>query len=364
VLGLTAACAEPMSSPAVIESIRPLAIRAEVVDPEAVPDAPVRCEALPFETVRLEPFIVDENGPLAADAVAELDPVWVACNMLPAQYLGGCYQEAGPFSLDEIEDCRAPDPADLDPEAAGLPTSPSPCRMTGGTPERPELVVPIDPSYLLGGDLEITMVASEPEGDTAACAEALFGQADDILDGCLFAVQRVQVGPDALLVELARELLGIDFGDDVGPTPDEIPDPDTNPRLVRFEVEIVDGGDVLARLDVGRGSAFELEYGQLVMVRAEASGEDLQTYPIPEDDDTFQEEREYYTGRWYRTWGEFLAESSDDPVGRNEWTMVPGEQDDGESALDDHAVLYYVLRDDRGGVDWWWFSVELTGELP
>ena len=52
---------------------------------------------------------------------------------------------------------------------------------------------------------------------------------------------------------------------------------------------------------------------------------------------------------------------SDDPRSLNVWRMLPGEQDDIESPVppDGRATLYYVLRDDRQGVDWFWFHVSV-----
>jgi hypothetical protein len=46
-------------------------------------------------------------------------------------------------------------------------------------------------------------------------------------------------------------------------------------------------------------------------------------------------------------------------MSRNEWTLEIGQQDEDEAPPDGRATLFYVLRDGRNGVDWWWISVEV-----
>ncbi|HET6581908.1 MAG TPA: hypothetical protein VFG69_00650, partial [Nannocystaceae bacterium] len=71
---------------------------------------------------------------------------------------------------------------------------------------------------------------------------------------------------------------------------------------------------------------------------------------------------EDYDGKWFRTWGDLFAPGSDDPIARNTWTLVPGDQDDadlGPVPPDGVATLLYVLRDGRVGVTWTWLQVEV-----
>lgn len=362
---LTTACAEPMSSREVIESTRPLAVRVEVEDPAATPGQAVRCEALPFERVRLVPWLVDPEGPLSRAEIDALEPVWIACNMAPIQGLGSCIRESFPLELDGLPDCVPPDITEIDPQAGVFPEAPSPCRIVEGIPSQPELTVPVDPGYLLGGDIEISMIAGSPDhADTMTCTEALLTEAESYPDGCLYVAQRVPVGPDAAMLQLAEQL-GIDLGMELGPVPDQIPEPDANPRIASFKVGLLNEEDPEATevREIFRGGSIEAEYGQKLAIVAKAPRADLQTYFIPEDDDTLLEQQEVYTGLWFITWGELQGGSSNDPEARNQWSLWPGFQDDDEPPPGNRATLYYVLRDDRQGVDWWWFHVDLTGQL-
>jgi hypothetical protein len=362
---LTTACAEPMSAREVIESTRPLALRIEVEDSKATPDQAVRCEALPFERVRLVPWIVDPEGPLSRAEIDTLEPAWIACNMLPIQGLGSCLEASFPLELDDLPECVPPDITEIDPQAGIIPVAPSPCRIVDGIPSQPEMTIPVDPGYLLGGDIEVTMIAStQDQTDTASCAEALLTEAQSFPDGCIYGVQRVPVGPDAALIQLATDF-GIDLGTELGPVPEEIPDPDSNPRIRSFKVGVLNEEDPEATevREVFRGASIEAEYGQTLAIVAKAPRTDLQTYFIPEDDDTLLEQEEVYTGLWFITWGELQGGSSNDPEARNQWSLWPGYQDDDEPPPADRATLFYVLRDDRQGVDWWWFHVDLTGDL-
>jgi hypothetical protein len=364
-VALTSACAEPMSSREVIESTRPLALRIEVEDPTATPDQAVRCEALPTETVRLVPWIVDPEGPLEDEELDALEPIWIACNMLPIQGLGSCLRGSFPLELGDLPDCVPPDITEIDPQAGVFPEAPSPCRIVEGLPRQPELVVPLDPGYLLGGDIEVTMIAGTPgQANTAACAEALLTEAESYPDGCIYGAQRVPVGPDAAMIQLAADF-GIDIGQELGPVPEEIPEPDRNPRIASFKVGILneENPEATEIREIFKDDSIEAEYGQTLAIVAKAPRADLQTYFIPEDDDTLLEQEEVYRGLWFITWGELQGGSSNDPEARNQWSLWPGYQDDNEPPPGGRATLYYVLRDDRQGVDWWWFHVDLQGEL-
>lgn len=356
-LGVGAACGPELPLSERIANTRPLAVRMEVQDPAADPADAIRAEALPFETVELIPWFVDPKGPV--DDVADLDPIWVACVLAPGEPLTSCLRTLQPLTLDEIEDCPTPDLGDLeDPE--NVPETPRPCRITGGTPGHPQLVVPLDFNFLLGGDIEITMLGSAgSDVTTSECAERFLGEADSIPQDCRIVAQRLPIGPDAALLQLASEL-GIDLGDALGPVPDQIPDADRNPRILTFDVDVRDAsGNLIESVETSPGDTLDVPYGSVLDIRTEASENDLQTYLIPEDSATWVEVQEAYDGAWFRTWGDLLSSSSNDPQSFNSWAMVPGAQDD-ERPDDDRAVLYYVLRDGRAGVDWWWISVGLS----
>ena len=242
-----------------------------------------------------------------------------------------------------------------------LPELPIPCRIEGGSAARPELVVPLDPSFVLGGDLEITMVGHVPGvGSTASCLERLLERPEAFADECLYLTQRLPVGPDALLLQLALDL-GLATPEQLGPIPDTIPEPDANPRIIRFSVAVVDAsGRVLETHEVARGEVLELPAGAKLEIETEAPESDLQTFLVPRDGESFGERQETYSGQWFRNWGDLLSASSNDPVSRNTWTLEPGPQDEDAGPPSGRATLYYVLRDSRQGVDWWWFHVDVT----
>jgi hypothetical protein len=359
-LASTLGCAEDLPLRERIASTRPLAVRVEVLDPAADPAAPVRAEALPTERVRLVPFIVDEHGPLSSEALEqEVDPVWLACPLRPFEGLFACLSARVPLEPEALLECPEPSLAGLDGE---LPESPSPCRVTGGTPGRPELVVPLDPNFLLGGDLEVTMIGHVPQrGSTQRCVEQMLAGPDAYDDDCIVLAQRVPVGPEALLRQIAIDL-GLASPEQVGPIPETIPEPDAHPRIVLFSARAFDADGIeIGRFQVERGEVLELPAGARLELETEAPASDLQTYLVPRDGETFVEREEVYRGRWYRTWGDLLSPSSNDPVSFNTWTLQPGSQDE-PMPPDGRATLYYVLRDDRQGVDWWWFHVDVTGQ--
>lgn len=377
-----AACAMDLPIGERIINERPLAMRVEAVDPLADPAAPVRAEVLPVETLRVVPFIVDAEGPLPPERIeAELEPIWLACPLQPVQGIFACLTAQLPLELDEVEECPPVDFSALDPSSGELPVMPAPCRIPTGdgsggglsTPAAPSLQVPLDFNFFLGGDLELTMIAHRPdEGDTERCAQALLGE-EPLPGECLVAVQRASIGPDAAILRLAADA-GFEGLDQLGPVPseDQVPDPDRNTRIATFRVVVTDEPvnrknfesvfEEGEAIDVARGDTLEVRAGQTLVIETTAPEEELQKYFISAGDGVFEEKTEFYVGDWYRTWGTLLGNDSDDPRSLNVWRMIPGEQDDIESPVPPEglATLYYVLRDDRQGVDWFWFHVQVT----
>lgn len=370
-MGLGSACAMDLPIAERIINERPLAMRVEVVDPTASPDEAIRTEAMPTETITVRPFMVDDLGPISDERIeAEIEPIWLACPLQPLQGIFACLSAQLPLTLDEVEDCPPVDFSAL--ESGELPAIPAPCRLTGGTPAQPTMQVPLDFNFFVGGDLELTMIGHRPDaGTTEGCANELLS-GDGTSGDCIIAVQRASIGPDAALTRLAA-----DFGlpaEQLGPIPseDEVPDADRHPRIQSFRVAITDEEDLrgpdIARVlsesetvDVQRGDTITIVAGQTLVIETIAPEEDLQTFLVPSDD-SFEERDEQYAGAWYRTWGTLLSPASDNRRSLNSWAMVPGEQDDSTSTVppdDGRATLYYVLRDERQGVDWWWFHVQV-----
>ncbi|MCH9688657.1 MAG: hypothetical protein K0V04_44915 [Deltaproteobacteria bacterium] len=370
--GLGTACAMDLPISERIINVRPLAMRVEVVDPAAPEDEAIRAEALPVEAIRVVPFIVDDQGPLTSERIeTELEPLWLACPLQPGEGIFACLSGELPLVLDDIEDCPPVDFAALDPESGALPEIPAPCRVTGGTPSEPSMQVPLDFNFFLGGDLELTMIGHRPEaGDTERCAQAVLGE-EPLPTECLVSVQRASIGPDAAIARLAADA---GLGDALGPIPseDDVPDADRHPRIQTFRVIVTDETDLRADdleriaaadegVEVARGDTLMVTAGQSLVIETTAPAEDLQVYTIPIDDGQFEDRDEFYAGNWYRTWGTLLGNDSDDAVSYNVWSMLPGEQDDVTDELppDGMATLFYVLRDNRQGVDWWWVNVQV-----
>lgn len=359
---VTTACGDGLPLVERIANTRPLAVRVEVQEAAMRGDVAARAEALPLETVTLEPLFVDPAGLLdAATIIADLEPVWLSCDLQPTQGLFGCLSDAAPLEADDIVDCPPPSFAPPGPE--GFEAPPSPCWIRPADVARPELTVGISPTYLLGGDVEVTMIGHRPdESSTEACIDAVLGGGDPD-PGCLIVAQRVAVGPDAALLELAEQF-GVPASA-LPPGPDEVPDPDRHPRLTGVRVAAFESTDTNAAMTgtftPAVGEIIEVQWGSRLEIEAEASQDDLQTYLVPGDAGDFTPRTEYYNGSWFVTWGSLLSPSSDDPLSQNTWTLVAGDQDETDLPPGDVATLVYVLRDDRQGVVWSHFGVRVTG---
>ena len=350
-----------------IATTRVLALRSEVVAPLPMtnndPELGTRCEALPFEGVRLSPWIVTATGPLDLTG-PDYDPVWIACNLGPGQGLFACLKAALPLKLDDIPACPVPAFADL--MAAGLPEPPSPCILPpdGSDDGAQDFTVPFASALLIGGDLEITLISRSPGSpSTAECAKPLLAGDSQLPDDCLYVVQRVSVGPIEQLLAFASSF-GVMLPPELGepPPPDQIPDADRNPRILDFTVtRITAAGKPIELGPLPRGALVQLELGDTLKISTTAPEADLQDFQVPVNGGAggSQTQTESLDGAWFRTWGTLLANGSDDVMSINEWTMNPGGQDEQDTPPGDHATLYYLLRDSRLGVDWWWISVEV-----
>lgn len=372
VLGLAlAGCGGDLPLPERIASLRPLAVRVVVDDPGADPDAPARAEAMPFETVRLHPLFMDPEGLWSEERVGEeLEPIWLACVLAPTQGLGGCTMAARPLAGEDVPVCPAPMLGPIDPSMP--PSVPSPCRIDTDSPGTPAYQVPLDGAFLLGSDVEVTMIGHAPDADvdSEACLDALLATDGDPDPGCIFVAQRVAVGPDGALVALAEQ-----FGvpaDALPAAPDPVPDPDSHPRISSVKVAAYADkteGSLIDTFTPADGDELELAWGTRLEITIEAPKDDLQTYAVPNDDGTFVPRTENYAGRWFRTWGDLLGPTSNDPTAIDTWTLRKGAQDEDDvpPTGDDgvaRARLVYVLRDDRQGVTWTSFSVKVTGGPP
>ncbi|MEZ4454275.1 MAG: hypothetical protein R3B09_32775 [Nannocystaceae bacterium] len=366
-------CGDPLPSSQRIASTRVLAVRSDVIvpiAPEEDPSAPSRAQALPFEQVRLTPFIVDPSGPIAP---AMIEPVYLACVLQPIDGLFACLQRAIPTTLGEIPECPVPSLADLDPTSLSLPEPPSPCRIPADATDDgiQDLTIPFATTLLIGGDLEITMIGrSGAAPSTDKCADQLLSGETQVENECIFAVTRLSIGPIERLL-LLISMFGVELPPELGEVPDpaDVPDGDRNTRITSFEVTVVHRDESMeAPVLVDRGGEVSVVLGDKVSIKTTAPAEELQTYPVAVNNGESYEDRvETYNGRWFTSWGTLLAGSSDDPESFNEWGMTPREQqEEPERPEGDVATLFYVLRDDRAGVDWWWMrvTVDPNSEAP
>jgi hypothetical protein len=357
---LLGACAMDLPDPRLIIDHRVLAIRTAVttplipdVDPEVDALTP-KAQALPFETVEITPFVVNPEGPVDP---ADLDAVWIACELTPGQGLLACIRAAMPLRLEDLPVCVAPELGEL---ADGeLPELEMPCLIA--REGAPEYVVPLSANVFLGGAIELTMIAGVPGGTlTDQCAAPFLRGEAELPADCLYAVQRLSVGPVEQLLVLAA-MFGVEIPGFEAPDPEDVPEPDRHPRITQVRVGLVEGGEQI-------GNAVVIESGALISAPREATmqievdspEEDLQTYLIPVNNgESFEERSEQYQGDWYRTWGTLLSGTSDRPSSYNRWTLTQGAQDEGETPAGDRARMYYVVRDRRQGVNWFWFEVEV-----
>ncbi len=367
---LSTACGDMLPPARLIVSTRVLGMKMEVSqalpigDPEDTEQLGIRCEALPFETVELTPLIADPEG---VQSPAIIDPLWIACELPPGQGLFACTQGAIPTDLSALPECPQTTLFDLTPEdlAGGeLPEFPSPCIIADdGDPDGlQEFTVPLTQNVLIGGDIELVMFGHEPNGpSTTECANALLTGETELDNLCIQAVQRLTVGPIERLLELA-ESFGLDFPDGL-PTSTEIPDGDRNPRIESFVVELQRPDGASESLgEVENGGAISAQEGDIVKITAEAPERYLQEYLVPINGgrDGYETRVEDYSGSWFITWGGLLSGGSNDPVSKNEWTLSRSDDDDVNLPSNNRATLYYVIRDNRQGVDWWSLHVDVT----
>jgi hypothetical protein len=356
-------CGPSLPDQGLILTVRPLAVRVDVTTPlvpETDPDAAPRAQALPFEGVTLTPFVVGPEGPVD---VATLDPLWIACASGPSQVPPQCILEAAasadsPRRVEDLPACETPSFDDFDPDA--IPTPQGLCRLAGSATAA--FTVPLDTNILSGGSVEVTLITGVPGGtSTKECAETLLSGDPQVPEDCVLVASRVRIGPLERLYALATDF-GLELPPGVEiPPEDEIPDFDRHPRITRFEVgEIPESLEpALALTAVERGGVVSVsELDTLLRIEAEAPESDLQTYPVPSSGGPPGERTEAFDGAWLRTWGSLLAGGSEDPASFNEYTYAQGGRDEVEMPPGGRAAVYFVLRDGRGGVDWWWFFVE------
>ena len=330
----SAGCAIDLPDPRLIIDTRVLAIKTTVTTPLPGVDDPdaqtPRAQALPFEVVEIEPFLVGPDGPIGPDAV---DPVWIACDLGPSEGLFACLEGALPTTLDDIPQCPVPSFEDLMGEE--LPEPPSPCLI--GRTGIPEYTVPFSSNLFVGGSVELTMIAGPVGGtSTDTCAEQLLADEYELPDDCLFAVQRLSLGPIEQLLALAAQF-GVEIEGFEIPEPETIPDGDRHVRIsqVAYSVLGEDGEPIGDPVPIETGDQVPITIGETMRIDVSTPEEDLQSYQIPVNNgESFDTREETIGGDWFLTWGQLLAGTNDDPDSYNEWIFEQGEQDELEMPED------------------------------
>ena len=332
-----------------------------------VPEEPSRAEALPLDEVSLTPFVATPEG--AIDDFEALGAVWIACELAPNANLLSCLQDAMPLELADIPTCTATSLSDLQEltSISDLPAPHGPCLIPADP--LPSYTVPVSANVLLGGSTEVTMITPFPGGPSIdGCAEDFLAGKHEIPDDCLYGVQRIDIGPSEKVLSLAALLGGEGEKPDEEESEGQAPsvDPDLNPRISEFKLLALNeaGEEILPLTELESGEMLDtpLPAGTLVRMFVESPESDLQSYAIPVNmGESYEEESEKYSGEWFRSWGQLLSGSSNDPQSFNEWKLSPGTQDDADSTLppDGLAHLFFVQRDGRQGVEWFWFSLRV-----
>lgn len=345
-------CADMLPDPNQIIRTRVLAVRTSVTQPLVADQEPTtRAQAIPFEGVTIEPFIVGPDGPIDPDT---LDPVWLACELPPGAGLLTCLQDAMPLALADIPACPLPDLGDLMGE--DLPETPSPCVIDRAG--SPTYTVPLSINTFVGGSVELTMIAGDDGTSTDACARPFLDGDYELPNECLYVVQRLTIGPAEYFAFVVSgfgfEIPGLEAPDD----PADVPQPDRNPRITRFEAAVLDDdGEPGPATVLGQGDVVELDLEQTLRIDVTQPEADLQSFEVSVNNgESTETETEKYSAQWYRSWGRLLSSTSNDPESYNEWTFVEDVQDETSEPEDDRAFMYYVVRDGRQGVAWWWFE--------
>jgi hypothetical protein len=322
-------CAPEVDPAWLVERPTELAISITVETPgryTELPDDATRRyhEALPLDTIRIEPFVVDRGGPIPA---SELSVRWVACPTI------GCLDAIA--NADQLPAC-----------ATGL--GPLSACLAGDAPSilvpLPDFPPDLDDVSLaaLAGAPSVALVASRA-GDPGAdvCARRL--RAREPLGPCMMMLRGIQLGSLGSLVEAAQEA-GIEV--DLGTSSEELLGIRRNfaPLVQRFAVS---------------GSSLQAD-GELPSQStvAVAVGDDLEIEYLPSDDDAEHFEfvvdglrvafDEVLTGRWWldRSALEFTPLDL-----RARWTVS------GDPGL---AHVYFVVNDGRGSEAWGWLAFEVS----
>lgn len=336
-------------------------------------------EALPFETITLDEWVVSPQGPVLPN---NLDGRWIACERLPStgtsDCLRGYIRDKDPV-LQQMQTCPEFDglPGLGRQQSPELPARTPPCLLPPN--QRPvTYTIPLSLNMLLGASMEFWYIASIPgQGPrTSDCIKDLLEGVSDLNDNCLYGVTSVDIGPKEQLQELLLDI-GIepDSEDPEGQPniPDQpntdaegqvLPPPEGNrhPRLSSMFYTIEqDEVPITPATPYNPGEIIQAPLGSSVRIDISLPIAELQTFPVlVNDGEDIVIRTEEYESAWYYTWGSLDAANDKPEVAVERWILEPNkEQEQPEKSPGDQVFAYFAVRDDRGGIDWSSFSVQL-----
>ncbi len=328
--GLTA-CAPQLDPPWLLTQPRELALEVEVVEQgpygeRLMPRPRTPRDALPLDTIRLRPWVVDGAGPVDLDS---LDAAWWMCASIGGCLTGLPVASRPACSTDQFEPsepCRLAEGAETTVRLADIPA---------------QQLEPSSALDLLNG-ITVGFMAS-PEGGPGldTCIARL--DARQPLGECLLMERLLGVGPLSDLVALI-EALGGDVGLELGETLLARPR-NYNPAVMELSVSY---GSTSVR--VPAGTRLSVPRNVEVLVGIVPDDQDLDSYEVIVAEQLVLFSDDLTTQWWF-----------DARVDRTD--TLPGQLTARWSAdgAVDEVRAYVVLRDNRGGEALGWLDFELEG---
>jgi hypothetical protein len=330
---LTAACTPDIDPAWLVTGPRELVLDVEVVTQGPygvrIPEGPRSArDALPLDTLRLRPAVVDTGGPLDPDA---LESTWLMCAGIGSCLLQGSVGDRPACTGEELQPSE-------------------PCRFfEGGTAmltlaDVPlELVSEASTVFDLIDGPTISYIASAPEGPGLQECIARF-DARERLEGCLLMERALGLGPLGELVDVLRGL-GIEPG--IGEDAETLlaRPRNHNPAVDQFRVEI--GGETMV---VAAGSRVSVPRNEAIVLTVETTDADLDGYDVIVGDETATLEDDLDAQWWLDREVELEAPAYGQPWVR--WRAGP---------VTGTVRAYAALRDGRGGEGWGWLDLEIDG---
>jgi hypothetical protein len=188
------ACEQPLREELIV-SPRILAMRAELAQAWLQVDGPeevsmMRSEFMPFDRVRIRPYLVSPDGEVAPET-------WPSLLLICLGRQAECTPNANGWrDLDALPQCSTVVPIDLAQLAAYEPAT-TPCVVESTPPNLPEFAVPFAGEWSYDF-LQVFWIGGPPQGPTPReCARQAFFSATPIDSKCLL-MRAILFGPDLI----------------------------------------------------------------------------------------------------------------------------------------------------------------------